>query len=148
MAFQTRLSAAACQAAVNAVVDLLDSGTVAAGGQVKIFSGAQPASPGTGGTAGTLATITLSATAFGAAALSATNYQAASAAGLPKSDTNAAATGTAAWFRAYDRDGTAIIDGDIGTTTSTADMAIDNASISAGQTVKLNSWKVRQQFKG
>ncbi len=56
------------------------------------------------------------------------------------SDTSADATGTAAWFRAYDSDDTAILDGSVGT--SDADMIIDNTSINSGQTVSISSWTI------
>ena len=143
MAYDTNMSIAAAKAAVDAVVDLMDGGT-AANPKLRIYSGSQPASPdvaaGTGNTL--LAEIDLgAATVFGAAATE-TNSAAATASGiLPKTDTSANASGTATWFRAVDKDATAIIDGTVGT--SGADMVLDNTSIAAGQAVKLNTWKVK-----
>jgi hypothetical protein len=51
-----------------------------------------------------------------------------------------------AGYVATDAAGAAIIDGSVGTGTA-FDMVIDNTAIAAGQTVKLNSWKIRLPFK-
>lgn len=151
MAINTNVAKAAVKASVDAVVVKLDSGTAATAAKVQIYSGSQPASADAAAGTGTkLAEITLSATAFGAAATGTggeTSYIIANAAGLAKSDTSADASGTAAWFRAVDKDGSAVIDGSVGANTTTYDMSLDNTSIASGQTVKLNSWKVRQKFK-
>ena len=151
MAFQTRLGKTAAKAVVDALVDRLDTETGATQALVQIYDGSQPSSPEIAiGTQTKLAEIAIGTTAFGPANTTATaNYAVATCSGVPHSDTSATghATKTAAWFRAVNQGGTAIIDGDIGTTTSTADMAIDNTSISAGQTVKLTAWKVRLQHR-
>lgn len=149
MALNTNVAKAAAKAALDAVVDLIDGGT-AANPRVWIYSGAQPASPDAAAGTGTkLADIDLgTAAAFGAAATGTgteAGYVVATLANVPVTDTSADATGTAAWFRAVDKDDTPIISGSVGT--ATADMIIDNASIAAGQNVKLNSWKVRLPFK-
>lgn len=144
MAVNTNLSKVAAKAAVDAVVDLLDGGTGTA--TVKILSGTQPDSPDVAiGTQTTLAVINLSSTAFGAATTGTGSYISATCAGVPLSDTDANATGTATWFRASNKSGTAVIDGSVGT--SSSDMIIDNTSIASGQTVKLNSWKVKMLWK-
>ena len=151
MALNTNVAKASVKAAVDAVVDSLDTGTGAAGAKVQIYNGSQPASPDVAiGTQTKLAEVTLSAAAFGAATTGTgteTSYIIANCAGLTKSDTSADATGTAAWFRAVNKAGVAKIDGSIGASTASFDMSLDNTSINAGQTVKLNSWKVRMQFK-
>lgn len=151
MALNTNLAKAAAKAAVDAVVDSFDTGTGAAGAKVQIYDGSQPASPDVAvGTQTKLAEITLSGTAFGAATTGTgteTNYIIANCAGLAKSDTNADASGTAAWFRCVNKGGVAKIDGSVGASTASFDMSLDNLSINATQTVKLNTWKVRLQFK-
>ena len=151
MAFQTRSQKAAVKAAVDTFVGRLDLQTGATAAKVKIISGTQADSPDDATFTGTtLATITLAATAFGNATTGTAGeaaYIISSAASLPKTDSSAAATGTAGWFRAVDKGGNAIIDGDVGTTTTTADMALNNTSITAGQEVSLTAWKIRQQFK-
>jgi hypothetical protein len=147
MALKTTLSKAAAKAAVNAVVDLFDVGA-GTKGYVKIYGGVQPDSPDSATTEATLSTILLETTAFGAATTGTggeANMIVASAADLPNTQASADDTGTAAWFRCFSQDDVPIIDGSVGT--ATADMIIDNTSITAGQAVKLNSWKVRLPFK-
>lgn len=150
MAVNTNVSKTPAKTALNAVVDSLDTGT-GANARVRIYSGTQPASPDTAiGTQTLLAEIDLgTAAVFGAAATgtggSASSVTANASAILPKSDASANATGTAAWFRAINKAGTAKIDGSVGT--SSADMIIDSTSITAGQVVKLNSWKIKLPFK-
>ena len=154
MATATRASKAAAKAAVNAVVDRLDLGTAETAAKFQIYSGTQPASPDAapGTPEVLLAVVNLVPNTVGAIFDDAatgtgaeTSYIIANADNLPLSDTSADATGTAAWFRAVDLDGVAIVDGTVGT--ADADAIIDNTSINAGQTVKLNSWKVRLPFK-
>lgn len=146
MAVDTNISMAAAKAALNAVVDLLDVGT-AANARLRIYSGTQPGRPDDAVTTQTLlAEIDLGAAAvFGAAATGtgtlANTATATASAILPKSDTAANATGTAVWFRAVSKNAVGVIDGSVGT--SSADLILDNTSINAGQTVKLNSWKVK-----
>lgn len=153
MALNTNVAKAAIKAAVDAIVDKLDTGTGATKAMVQIYSGSQPASADAAINTGTnvkLAEILLETTAFGGATTGTggeASYIKSTAAGLPNTDTSADATGTAAWFRAVNKGGTAIIDGTIGANTTSFDMSIDNTSINAGQTVKLNSWKVRMPFK-
>jgi hypothetical protein len=134
MAVDPGISMAAAKAALDAIVDRLDTGT-GANARVRIYDGTQPADPDAAPTGTLLAEIDLGAAAvFGAAATGtggSANSATATATVLPKTQTNATAAGTA----------TAIIDGSVGTATS--DMIIDNASIAIGQTVKLNSWKVK-----
>jgi hypothetical protein len=146
MAVDPGISMAAAKAALDAIVDRLDTGT-GANARVRIYDGTQPADPDAAPTGTLLAEIDLGAAAvFGAAATGtggSANSATATATVLPKTQTNATAAGTATWFRAVNKDttGVAIIDGSVGTATS--DMIIDNASIAIGQTVKLNSWKVK-----
>jgi hypothetical protein len=90
-----------------------------------------------------LATLTLSATAFPASASNASPAGAKATANAITSDTNAAATGTAGYFRAYPNVPTttnAVIQGDCGT--SAADMILNTTSIVAGATVSCTSWTV------
>ena len=137
MALATRISNAAAIAACNAIVDLLDAGAGAA--TVKIYDGSQPADPDTAVGAQTLlAELTCSDPAFGNAADAAPGGRATAAA--VTSDASANATGTAAWFRAADSNGVAIIDGSVGT--SGADMNLDSVSIVAGVEVAVTSWTV------
>ena len=136
MAVQTKLSNAAAIAACNAVVDLLDGGSGA--GYIEIRTGSPPsnvddAAPGT-----LLATLPLSDPAFGSAADA--NPGATATASAITSDSSADATGTAGWFRAYDSNATAVIQGTVGT--SDADLILASVSITAGNTVSVSSWTV------
>lgn len=151
MAVNTNLSKAGAKAALDALIDKLDTGT-GANARLRIYSGTQPADPDTApGTGNTLlAEIDLgTAAVFGNAATgtggSASSVTATASAILPKTDSSANASGTAAWFRAVNKGTTAVIDGSVGT--SSADLILDNVSIAAGQSVKLNSWKVKLPFK-
>jgi len=147
VAVNTNISIASAKAALDAVVDRLDTGT-GANAKVEIYDGSQPDSPDDAvGTQTKLASIDLgtSTPVFKAASTGTgteTNTAVASATtGLPASDTSATASGTATWFRAINKGGTAIIDGSVGT--SSADLILDNCSIASGQTVKLNTWVVK-----
>src|SRR5579859_3164512 len=122
MATNLHLSTVGVNAALNAVLDVLNSGTV------KIYTGSQPADCDTAVTSQTLlATLTLGATAFAAAASGSKTANAFTAG-------SAGNTGTATWFRAFKSDGTtAVIDGTVGT--SAADMIIGTTSITSGDVV-------------
>lgn len=103
------LSTAAKNAQVDAVVDLLDAGT--GPGTIEVRTGSKPATVATAATGTVLVTITLGDPAFGSSA-------AGSAAGADPASQNAVADGTAGWFRAYDSNGTAVMDGTVGALTS------------------------------
>jgi hypothetical protein len=108
---------------------------VGASGLLRLYNGTQPASPDTAvGSQVKLAELTCNATAFAGAASS--GVLTASAI----SSANAVASGTASWFRLTKSDGTAVIDGTVGT--SGADLIIDNTSINSGQSVSVTSLTV------
>src|SRR5690348_17029787 len=135
MAANPMVSNAAAQAALNAITALLNSGSI------KIYSGSMPASTETA-SSGTLLSsgCTFGATAFGAATdnLDGTAKATANAIG---SDTNAAATGTAGYFRGYKSDGTTcVIQGTVGT--SSADMILNTTSIVATGTVSITAYTI------
>lgn len=137
MAVATRISNDAAKAAADAITALLNAG--AGAGKLRIYDGTQPAGPDTAISDQTLlAELTLTDPAFGAAA-DASPGATATAASI-SDDTSANATGTASWFRAVDSDDNAVIDGSVGT--SDADLILDSVSITAGQTVKVNSWTI------
>lgn len=133
----TRISIPAAQAACNGVVDLLDGG--AGAGYIEIRTGAQPATVATAASGTLLGTLTCSDPAFGNASAASPSVATASAI---TSDTNADATGTAGWFRAYDSAGTAIIDGAITATGGGGDLTLDSVSIVAGGTIAMSAWTV------
>ncbi len=133
----TRISDTAATAACDAVVDLLDGGAGAA--TIEIRTGTQPAGVDAIATGTLLGTLTCTDPAFGA---SGTNPATATAASIT-SDTNADASGTAGWFRGYDSNAVAVIDGNITTTAvGTGDMLLDDTAIVAGGTIAVTSWTV------
>jgi len=136
MATATFVSNVGAKAMCDALTALCDAGGA---GSIKIYDvgGGIPADCDVAITDQTLlAQLTLSATAFGAAA-DATPGAVCTAAAIT-SDTSADATGTAAFFRACNNGGTAIIQGTVDT--SGADMNLDSTSIVAGGTVSISSW--------
>ncbi len=130
----TRISTAARNAAADAVVDLLDGG--AAAGYIEIRTGAQPATPGDAATGTLLATLPLSDPAFGAASSGVATASAIT------DDTSADATGTAGWFRGYDDNDVAVIDGSITATSGGGDMELNSVSIVTGGLVEITSWTI------
>lgn len=128
MAF--RVSQAAAKTSLDAMTALLNGGTV------EIRTGTQPASPETAASGTLLGTLTLNATAFGAATTASPSVATANAI---TSDSTADASGTAGWYRAKTSGGTAVCDGAIG---AGQDMTMDNYSIVAGGTIAISSWTI------
>ena len=108
------------QARLQGVVDTLDTGASNASLEI-----------GTSGFGAVLATIDLASTC-GTASNDVLTFD------MPQSDTSADATGTAAEARIKDGDGTARITG-LTVGTSGSDINLDSVSITAGQTVTINS---------
>ena len=129
MAFNTHLSLASWNLALNAALAALN------GGFIEIYTGVQPATPDTSLSGNTLlVTCNVNATAFAAATggLATANTVSTGVAG---------ATGTATWFRCYRSDGvTAVLDGSAGT--AGTDLVLVTASIVAGASVPITSWTV------
>lgn len=106
---------------------------------IKIYAGSVPTN--TGGAAGTLlSTLAFSATAFPASTDSGTTGLATATANAIASDTNAASTGTAAYFRNWNAASAVIAQGTCGT--SSADMILNTTSIVAGDTVACTSFVI------
>jgi hypothetical protein len=81
--------------------------------------------------------LTFSTTAFPTAVDNSAGGATATANAI-SSDTNAAATGTAGYFRVYSGAGTCIIQGTCGTTA--ADMILNSTAIVAGQEIDVSSY--------
>ena len=128
MALNPKRSNTAVSAAADAVCPLLNNG------YLRIYSGTQPATADTAVTTQTLlAELRWNATAFGAASSGVATANAIT------SDTSAANTGTATWFRALKSDGTTVVfDGSVGT--SGADLNLNSTAISAGATVSVTAF--------
>jgi len=117
MANNLKLSDASVNAEASALSALLNSG------YLRIYSGSQPATADTAiGAQVLLAELRFGATAFGSPASGVMTANPITA------DSDADATGTAAWFRALKSDGTtAVCDGTVGT--SGTDLIIATTSI-------------------
>lgn len=126
MALNAKISEAAANAAVNAVVDLLDGGTL------RIYGGTQPADADTAVTDQTLlAELTFGTPAFGDASGGVAEANAIT------QDSAANATGTATWFRALTSGGATVFDGSVGT--SGANLNLNSVAIQAGATVSVTA---------
>lgn len=140
MAKKPSISNLAAKNSCDEVTVLIDAG--AGAGKLRIYDGTQPVDVDTAITSQVLlAELTLSDPAFGAAGDG--NPGGEATAGTITDDTSANATGTATWFRAVDSNGLPVVDGSAGT--SSADLILDSVSITAGQTVKVNSWVLTQR---
>ena len=127
-----KISTGSRNAACDAIVDLIDAGTGA--GTLKHYTGSQPTNVSDASSGTLLGTNTFSATAFGSASTGV-----ATAASIA-SDTNAAASGTAGYFRIRQGAGgdtAALSQGNSGT--SGTDLVFDNATIVAGGTIAISS---------
>jgi hypothetical protein len=128
MAANTHASQAGWDTALNAMLALLNGGTM------NIYSGVQPATPDTALAGNTLlATLTFSATAFGnGVAGVATANAIASGTGL--------AVGTATFARMNSTAPAAVLDCSVGT--SAADINLNDTAITIGGTVAVTAYTV------
>lgn len=137
MAVNTKISNAAAIAACDAIVDKIDVGAGTA--YLRIYDGTQPANPDVAVSTQTLlAEMALPNPAFGAAADGTDKATATADCDPDLSDATANASGTASWFRVINRNGDAVIDGSVGT--SSADLILNSVAISAGATVTITDW--------
>lgn len=129
------LSVARRQARVDSVTARLNSGLI------RIYSGTIPATPATAiGAQVLLGTLTFGATAFGAAT-SAT--PAVATANAITQDSGADNTGTAAWARILESDGTTVVmDVDVGTSATT--IVLNTTSIVSGGPITCSSFTLSE----
>lgn len=117
---------------------MLDSGigSLANSGKLRIYDGTQAATASTAISGQVkLAELVMNATAFPGASAGVLTANAIT------SDTSAAATGTASWFRLLKSDGTTVLlDGSVGT--SGADLNLNSVSITSGGTVACTSFTI------
>jgi hypothetical protein len=141
MANNPYFSTAVGVAGMSAIVALLNTGFL------EIYAGTQPTDANTA-TSGQLllsSGMTFAATAFATPVASgaAGSRVVTATANTIVADTSAAATGTAAWFRAYKSDGvTGVMDGSVGTTG--CDLNLNTTSIVIGATVSVTSMTITQ----
>jgi len=129
------LSVARRQARVDSVTARLNSGLI------KIYTGTIPATPATAiGAQVLLGTLTFGATAFGAATAATPSVATANAI---TQDSSADATGTAAWARILESDGTTVVmDVDCGT--SAATLILNTLSIVSGGPITCSSFTLSE----
>lgn len=106
--------------------------TIGVNAQIMIFSGTAPANVGTAATGTLLVQFAGNATAFGAAASAV--LTAGAVAGV-----NAAAAGTAGYYRINTSAGTAVTQGTITGTGGGGDMILTNTNIASGQACNFTS---------
>jgi hypothetical protein len=117
----------------NAMLDEITA-AVGASGLLRIYDGTRPA---TGGAATTLlAELTCNATFAPAASGGVLTLNAIT------QDSSANATGTATWFRITTSGGTAVIDGNVGT--SGSDLNLTTTAIVSGQPVSISSFVITE----
>jgi len=117
----------------DAIVDLIDVGSTNPNGLIEFRTGSKPASPQVAATGTLLATNNFSNPAFG-------NFSNGQAfANSIADDTNVDATGVCGWFRIYDRDNGAVIDGDVTATGGGGDIEFDNINFIKGGTVTITN---------
>lgn len=128
MALDTRLSHAAANAACDAVAALANNG------YLRFYDSPKPANADTAiSTQTLLAELRLNATAFGAAVAGVATANALTA------DSDANATGTAAWFRVLGSNGTTVLwDGTVGT--SGANLNLNSTAIQIHAAVSVSSF--------
>jgi len=126
VALNPHFSDTAANAGANAVAALCNSG------KLRIYDGSQPANANTAvSTQNLLAELTFNATAFASAVAGVCTANAITSAA-------AALSGTAAWFRAVQSNGTTVVfDGSVGT--SGANLNLTSVAISSGATVSVSA---------
>tara|TARA_R110000751_G_scaffold41702_1_gene97594 strand:+ start:707 stop:1123 length:417 start_codon:yes stop_codon:yes gene_type:complete len=117
----------------DAIIDLIDVGSANPNGYLEIRTGSIPTNPQTAASGTLLATLSFSLPAFG-------NFVNGSTSSNPiAEDTNVDATGVASWFRFYDRDSTAVLDGQITATAGGGDIEFDNVNFIVGGVVSISN---------
>jgi hypothetical protein len=126
MALNPKFTNLAVNTKVDAQAVLLNSGFL------DIYDGTQPVTADTAiGAQVKLARLTFGNPAFGAGVAGVATANAIT------QDSSADATGTATWFRALKSDGTAVLDGSVGT--SGANLNLNSVAISSGAAVSVTS---------
>lgn len=117
----------------DSIVGAIDSGSANSNGYLEIRSGTRPLSPQNSASGTLLATLNFSAVAFGDA------VDGVATANTITEDTSIDATGVASWFRIYDKDGNAVMDGDITVTGGSGDIEFDDINFVEGGTALISS---------
>jgi len=116
----------------DCIVDLIDVGSKA-NGYIEIRTGAKPASPQSSAIGIVLAVLEFSNPAF-------KSFNNGNASSNPiSSETSVLASGRAGWFRIYNKNDEAVIDGDVTEKGGSGDITFDNIDFSVGGVVTISS---------
>lgn len=126
-----RLSTGSRNSTTDAAVDRIDVGT--GPGEIRIYTGTQPATGDTAVAGTLLATVILAKPAFG-------NSASGTATATDPAPVTAVATGTAGWFRVTDSAGAGVFDGSCTATGGGGDMTLATTSLSSGLSVDVTSF--------
>lgn len=121
-----KLSTSTKNAMGDAITSLIDSGSLFASGFIQIRSGVRPTSVDDPASGEVLATCFLSSPSFGPFS------NGIGVANQIGQDTNLAATGVGTWFRLYNRNGEAIMDGDVGVNGSGSEIMLNSVNFIQG----------------
>lgn len=137
MASNLKLSTTGRNSMIDALADLVDTGTPP--GRIEIRTGAPPTNVGDASTGTLLGTLLFSNPAYGAAATGTCQENAIT------SDTSADASGDAGYFRVYagaSADTAALWQGTAGEAADTPDLTFDEKSIVAGGTIAITDFSI------
>lgn len=109
----------------TAVTDLIDAGSINAAGKIEIRTGSKPATPQIAATGTLLATFTMSLPSFG-------SFVNGVASANAIANAQVVTDGLAGWYRVYDRDNQAVLDGDISDVTGSGDLIFDDVNFREG----------------
>lgn len=127
------ISTLARNGAGDYIVDLIDTGSTLTNGYLQIRTGTKPSSPQVAATGTLLATLNFANPAFA-------SFNNGSAYANPvASDTNTPASGVAGYFRVYNRNNVAVLDGNVSLTGDSGDIQFDNVNFVIGGVVAISS---------
>lgn len=128
-------------AALELINGLIQVGTANPNARLAIFQGTRPATP-TAHSAILLAQFTLPTTLFGPSAIENAEANAyAVLASIPEA--NILSTGEAQWFRIFNRNDQAVMDGSVTDGSGNGDLKLQQTTLLAGRKVKIVSWITR-----
>lgn len=114
------------------ITTLINAGSNKTRGYLEIRTGDKPSTPQNDATGTLLATLQFSRPAFG-------TFNNGVAISNPISSGTAVAAGVATWFRIYNRDNAAIMDGDITIIGQGGDIELNDVKVSIGETISITS---------
>jgi len=122
--------------AANSIAASLEDGNVVSNSYIQIFSGSRPNSPQDTSNEPILSLFNLASPAFGEALAGTITSQPIT------EDISVIATGRATWFRIYDKNDEAMVDGDITLPNGGGDLEFDNVDFVEGGTIIISNLKL------